>query len=48
MNRRFGRRRGSRFYLIYLLVLALGALALWLFVPEEVKRMIRETYFNRP
>ena len=25
-----------------------GAVVLWLFIPEDVKKAIRETYFNSP
>lgn len=48
MSTRSGRRRRLPFYLIYLLILVLGAAALWIFVPDEVKRVIRETYFSKP
>jgi hypothetical protein len=34
------------FLLVYLLILAGGAIALWVLVPDDVKQTIRETYFN--
>ncbi|MBU0616437.1 MAG: hypothetical protein KKI02_01835 [Planctomycetes bacterium] len=40
------RRRTLWFLLVYLLVLVGGATALWLLVPDEVKKAIRDTYFN--
>jgi hypothetical protein len=34
--------------LIYLIVVVAGAVALWLFIPEEVKRTIWDTYVSPP
>ena len=46
----FGRRRKRHLwlYMVYLLILAGGLIALWLLVPDETKQLIRETYFSRP
>jgi ferric-dicitrate binding protein FerR (iron transport regulator) len=40
------RRRLSWLLLLYVLVLIAGAVALWLLVPQEVKKAIYETYVN--
>jgi hypothetical protein len=51
MNLPGQRRRRGRFFvflLVYLLIVAGGALALWLFIPEDVKKAIYETYVNPP
>ena len=43
------RSRGFRiFRLVYAIVLTLAVIALWLFVPAEVKKLIYETYINPP
>jgi hypothetical protein len=47
----FRRRKRGRFtwlLLLYLLIVIGGALALWLFTPEDVKKVIYETYVNPP
>ena len=43
------RSRGFRiFRLVYAIILILAVIALWLFVPAEVKKLIYETYINPP
>ncbi len=50
IRRRFGKRRGRLLWvlLFYLLIVVGGAVALWLLIPEEVKKTIYDTYFKRP
>ena len=40
------RRRSLWFLAVYLIILVGGAIALWLLVPDEVKKTIRDTYLN--
>jgi hypothetical protein len=40
------RRRLTWLLLLYLLVLIAGAVALWLLIPQEVKKAIYETYVS--
>jgi len=40
------RRRSLTFLIGYLLVLVAGALALWMLIPDDVKKTIYETYIN--
>ncbi len=44
----FLRKRSLPVLIIYLLIVAALALALWLFIPDEVKQAIYETYVNPP
>jgi predicted nucleic acid-binding Zn ribbon protein len=50
MTVRRRRRRGRFiwFLALYLLVVAGGAIALWLLIPAEVKKAVYETYVNPP
>lgn len=45
-----GRRRRRPLWLLffYLLIVIGGAIALWLFIPEDVKKVVYETYVNPP
>ena len=47
-SRRRRRRRWLVFRLVYLLIVIIGAIALWLLIPEDVKTAVRETYLDRP
>ena len=44
------KRRGRHlvFLLVYLLIVIAGAVALWLLIPDDVKKVIHETYVNPP
>ena len=44
----FLRRRSLPVLIIYLVIVAVLAVALWLFIPDDVKQAIYETYVNPP